>query len=418
MSYVKVEGGNRIKGEVKLQGSKNAALPILAACVLCRGLVRVENCPEITDVRELMRALSYAGVHCRLEQGTLEVDASFSTPFVFGQEMAGKTRGSVLFLGAFLGRFHEAAMAYPGGCVIGARPIDLHCKVLRTLHVTVSEKEEGVFAKGKPKGGRIVLTYPSVGATENALLAAVCAEGRTELMGAATEPEIVELCFFLKKAGAKIYGVGTSKLVIDGVSELHGVRYRLSGDRIAAGTYLVAAAITGGELVLRETNGVCMKGITESLRAAGLTLREESQLLFAQAGARVLPVARLETAPFPAFPTDMQSPMAALLCRAKGESRICETVFESRFGVVAELQKLGADVTTEERCIVIRGGRPLRGGIVNASDLRTGAALLLAGLAAEGETVVYGYPYIARGYEDICGVLRLLGMNVTQIEEH
>lgn len=418
MSYVKIEGGSRIKGEVKLQGSKNAALPILAASVLCRGIVRLENCPEIADVRELMRALSYAGVACRLEQGVLEVDASSGKPFAFGEEMAGKTRGSVLFLGAFLGRFHEAAMAYPGGCVIGARPIDLHCKVLRALHVTVSEKEEGVFAKGKPKGGRVTLTYPSVGATENALLAAVCAEGRTELLGAAMEPEIVELCIFLQKAGARIYGIGTARLVIDGVSGLQGVTYRLSGDRIVAGTYLAAAAITGGEIVLRQTNGVCMKGITENLCAAGMKIREEKQLLFAQAGRYVLPVARLETAPFPAFPTDMQSPVAALLCKAEGESRICETVFESRFGIVPELQKLGADVTTEDCCIVIRGGKPLHGGIVNASDLRTGAALLLAGLAAEGETIVHGYSYIARGYEDICGVFRTLGMNVTQAEEH
>lgn len=418
MSYVKVVGGNKIKGEIKLQGSKNAALPILAASVLCNGPVRIENCPDITDVRELLLALSHAGVTCHLEHGILDIDASLTTPVVFGPDIAKKTRGGVLFLGAFLGRFHEAGMAYPGGCVIGARPIDLHCKVLRALQVTVLEEEDGVFAKGKPVGDRITLSYPSVGATENAILAAVCAEGRTELTGAATEPEIAELCRFLNKAGARIWGIGTSYLVIDGVSSLQGVSYKLSGDRIVAGTYLAAAAITGGEIVLRETEGVCMKGIYESLRATGMQIYEEQHLIAARANDRMLAIAGLETAPFPAFPTDMQSQMAALLSVADGDSSICETVFESRFGIVPELQKLGADVTSVGRCIVIHGVKKLYGGCVTASDLRTGAALLLAGLVAEGETDVYGYEYIARGYENICGVFGALGMTAALFEEH
>ena len=204
MSYVTIKGEKKLEGELFLQGSKNAVLPILAACVLCRGTVVLRNCPDISDVKELLYALSFAGVTSRLEQGRLELDTSGATPYFFGPELAGKTRGGVLLLGAFLGRFGEAGMAYPGGCVIGARPIDLHCKVFRALKAELSEDEEGVIIKGYPGGGRIRLSYPSVGATENAVLAAVCAKGRTVISGAAREPEVAELCRFLNRAGARI----------------------------------------------------------------------------------------------------------------------------------------------------------------------------------------------------------------------
>ncbi|MDD6035207.1 MAG: UDP-N-acetylglucosamine 1-carboxyvinyltransferase [Lachnospiraceae bacterium] len=417
MSYVKIVGGKRLKGEVKLQGSKNAALPILAASVLCRGQIRIENCPDIADVHELLYALSFAGIKNELHDGRLDLDTSEAVPFSFGQEFAKKTRGGILLLGAFLGRFHEAEIAYPGGCVIGARPIDLHCSVLRALHVSLSEEKDGVYAKGRPQGDRILLSYPSVGATENAVLAAVCGKGRTELFGAATEPEVAELCRFLNKAGARIRGIGTSYLVIDGVSQLHGVHHRLSGDRIVAGTYLCAAAMTGGEVILRETDGVCLEGITNNLCAAGLRIQKENNLIAARANDRVLAVPCIRTAPFPAFPTDMQSQMVALLSVADGDSVICETVFESRFGIVPELQKMGADVINTDRYVIIHGVKHLQGRPVTATDLRGGAALVLAGLAAEGESKVCGYEYIARGYENICGSLCKLGAEIMLTEE-
>lgn len=328
MAYAKVIGGNKIEGEAVLQGSKNAALPMIAASVLCRGGVRIENCPDISDVRELLSVLSRTGAVCKLENHVLTIDASEAVPFSIDREQAKKTRGGILFLGAFLGRFHEAWVAYPGGCVIGARPIDMHCAVLRKLHVELEETDEGVYGKGRPAGERIELPYPSVGATENAVLAAVCAKGRTELFGAATEPEVSELCRFLNKAGAKIHGVGTNYLVIDGVAELHGVTYRLTGDRIAAGTYMTAVAMTGGEVVLRETEGLCMDGILPVLRMAGTTIRQEKNLLVATGNDRVLAVPYIRTAPFPAFPTDMQSQVLALAAKADGDSVICETVFE------------------------------------------------------------------------------------------
>lgn len=417
MSYVTIKGGNELGGELFLQGSKNAVLPIMAACILCRGKVVLRNCPEISDVKELLHALSFAGVTSRLEQGSLELDTSDAVPYFFGPELSGKTRGGVLLLGAFLGRFGEAGMAYPGGCVIGARPIDLHCKVFRALCAELSEDEEGVLIKGKPQGGRIVLSYPSVGATENAVLAAVCAKGRTVISGAAREPEVAELCRFLKRAGARIYGIGQSNIVIDGVSQLHGTDYTVAGDRIVAGTYLAAAAMTGGNVLLRGTRGVCMKGIFESLSAAGARVKRERDGILLQAPKRLRAVSALVTAPYPGFPTDMQSQSVAMLSLAKGDSRIEETVFESRFGVVPELQKMGADITSKERCMVIRGVDRLYGAPVCASDLRSGAALVLAGLAAEGETTVSGYEYIARGYEDICGALRKLGAEIVLTDD-
>jgi len=418
MSYVSIKGGIKPEGEILLQGSKNATLPILAASVLCRGKVVLENCPDISDVRELLRALSFAGVKSEFHNRVLEIDTSEAYPCFFGRDYAEKTRGGVLLLGAFLGRFCEAGMAYPGGCVIGARPIDLHCKVFRALGLSLSEDEDGVRVNGTPKGGRVVLPYPSVGATENALLAAVCAKGYTCIMGAAREPEVAELCRFLNAAGARIGGIGSACIEIEGVPYLHGIRYRVSGDRIVAGTYLAAAAMTGGTITLYGMSGVSMQGICGALQAAGAVTERTRDCIRLKAPARLQGIPMIKTAPFPAFPTDMQSQTVALLSVAEGESRIYETVFESRFGVVSELRKMGADVSCNGKYVAVRGPKRLCGTTVNATDLRSGAALIMAGLAAEGETKVYGYDYIARGHEDICGTLRMLGADIVLCDEN
>ena len=412
MSYVRIEGGKKLEGELFLQGSKNAVLPILAASVLCKGKVFLKNCPDISDVRDLLVALSFVGVKSVFREGCLELDTEDAKPFFFGPELSGKTRGGVLLLGSFWGRFGEAGMAYPGGCVIGARPIDLYCKVLRQLGAELSEEPNGVFLKGKPSGGRITLSYPSVGATENAILAAVCARGTTVIAGAAREPEVAELCRFLNRAGAKIHGIGAALLTIEGVPALHGTEYTVTGDRIVAGTYLAAAAVTGGEIRLSGTRGVCMRGIFEVFDKMGNRIFREEDAVVLRAPKRLQAVSEIITAPFPAFPTDMQSQTVAILSLAKGNSRVIETVFESRFGVIPELCKMGADISRKERVISIRGTGCLLGTTVEATDLRSGAALVLAGLAAYGETRVGGYGYIARGYEDICGDLRRLGAKV------
>lgn len=418
MSYISIKGGNKPEGEILLQGSKNATLPILAASVLCRGKVILKNCPDISDVKELLHALSFAGVKSRFDDRILELDSSEAFPCFFDSAFSEKTRGGVLLLGAFLGRFHEAGMAYPGGCVIGARPIDLHCRVFRALGLSLSDDEKGVRVTGQPRGGYVVLSYPSVGATENAVLTAVCAKGYTVIKGAAREPEVAELCRFLNSAGAKIYGIGSDCIRIVGVPRLHGTRYTVSGDRIVAGTYLAATAMAGGKIILCGTSGVCMQGIGGMLKAIGAVIerKRDSICLFAPEQMHGIPT--LKTAPFPAFPTDMQSQTVALLTMAEGESRIYETVFESRFGVVSELRKMGADVLADGECITVHGTERLHGTTVTATDLRSGAALVMAGLAAEGETKVYGYEYIARGYEDICGTLRMLGAEIVLCDEN
>ena len=414
MSDVLINGGNKLEGELRLQGSKNAVLPILAASVLCSGNVLINNCPDISDVRELLAALSYAGVKSSFSNGSLELDTTDMTPQFFGPELSGKTRGGVLLLGAFFGRFHEAGMAYPGGCVIGARPIDLHCKVLRSLGAELSEEADGVFAKGTPTGGSVLLSYPSVGATENAVLAAVCAKGRTVIYGAAKEPEVAELCRFLNHAGARISGIGTGRIIIDGVTKLYGTEYTVSGDRIVAGTYLAAAAITGGKVRVYGTRGVCMRGISDVFSRMGVRLYRDADSISVIAPKRLQAIRKLVTAPYPAFPTDMQSQTVAMLSVAKGDSKVYETVFESRFGAVAELQKMGADLSVNGRCISIHGTDGLHGAGVIATDLRSGAALVLAGLTADGVTQVSGYEFIARGYEDICGALRSLGAEIVR----
>lgn len=418
MSYIEINGGNKLEGEIRLQGSKNATLPILAASILCRGKVVLKNCPDISDVKDLLQALSYAGVKSCWQDRVLEIDTTEASPCYFDEDFAKKTRGGVLLLGAFLGRFHEAGMAYPGGCVIGARPIDLHCKVFRELGLSLVEDGNGIKVSGPPLGGFVVLPYPSVGATENAVLAAVCAKGHTCIQGAAREPEVIELCRFLNLAGAGISGYGTDCIWIEGIPKLHPVEYTVAGDRIVAGTYLAATAMTGGRLVLYGTSGVCMQGIYGMLKLTGAVPEQTHDCIRLTAPERLLGIPFVKTAPFPAFPTDMQSQTVALLTVAEGESRIYETVFESRFGVVPELRKMGADVFCEGECVTVRGIGKLYGASVTATDLRSGAALVMAGLAAEGKSRVYGYDYIARGYEDICGTLGMLGAEMIWCEEN
>lgn len=416
MSYLTMEGGNRLEGEVLLQGSKNGTLPILAACILCKGQVILRQCPKISDVTDLLEALSFAGVKSHWDKDVLYLDGSGAAPFFFEEELARKTRGGVLFLGACLGRFGEASMAYPGGCVIGARPIDLHCKVFRSMGVVLEEHSEEIYAKGYPKGCRITLSYPSVGATENAVLAAVCAKGITEIYGAAKEPEVVQLCEFLNRAGGRIYGAGSHRIVIHGVKELHGTEYCVPGDRIVAGTYLCAVAMTGGEVILNGTRDVCMDGIKEWLGAAGLKFLTERNRICLYRSGHLYPIKSLVTAPHPGFPTDMQSQMTALLSVVPGESCITETVFESRFGVVEQLCRMGADLECENDRVWIRGGCPLHGAEIVASDLRSGAALIMAALSAEGKSILHGYEFVARGYEEICKVFGSMGAKIVQSE--
>ena len=417
MTYIRIKGGKRICGEVTLQGSKNAVLPMIAASILIRGVTVIGNCPDITDVREMLMQLQQTGARYTFYDHVLVIDCSEVFLYDGEKKEASKTRGSVLFLGAFLGRFSEARISYPGGCVIGSRPIDLHCELLRSLGVTISEQEDALYACGCPAGAELFLRSPSVGATENAILAAVCAKGRTVLHGAATEPEVSELCSFLVEAGAKISGIGTNILAIDGVESLHEVCHLLTGDRIVAGTFLCAAMVTGGQITIHGTKGVSLTGFDRTLRRVGLYCEQKENCILATGIGKLFPVDLLVTAPYPGFPTDMQSLLMAVLALADGESRLCETVFESRFKIVPELNRMGAAIEVRDRMAVIHGVPVLTGATVMAKELRGGAALLLAGLAATGETRVYGCENIARGYEAICERLCSLGAEIDQMEE-
>lgn len=415
MAYVTLKGG-KIRGELSLQGSKNAALPILAASVLCRGEVKLTHCPDITDVRDMLSILSCFRVPWSFSGGELLLDPAKAQQKKVPAELMKKTRGGILFLGALLGRFSEAELSTPGGCSIGKRPINFHLELLRSMGVQVTEQEE-LSAKGRPAGAEFTLPYASVGATENAILAAVCADGVTVIRRAAKEPEILELCAFLRKAGAKIENEGLGQITVEGVPALHGAEHRLSGDRIAAGTYLTAAMMTGGSLTLFDPGGISIPEMLPTFSKTGMLLEKTKETIILRESHEIKPVGEMTTAPFPAFPTDMQSQMLSYLSLASGDSSVTETVFESRFAVLPELNQMGAFLTLTEKGVYVRGSCRFRGTTVYAKDLRGGAALLLAGLAAEDETTVYGFEYIARGYENICQTLTSLGASAILKEE-
>ncbi|HIU68256.1 MAG TPA: UDP-N-acetylglucosamine 1-carboxyvinyltransferase [Candidatus Caccomorpha excrementavium] len=414
MSFIEVIGGRPLSGEIKVQGSKNAALPLLAAAVLHRGESRIKNCPGIRDIGNMEVLLGQFGCRTRREERTLIIDASdVADGIVTGAEVK-RTRASVLFMGALSGRGRHAAIAYPGGCSIGERKIDFHIDALRKMRVNVEEKDGTLCFDAKELcGSDIVLKFPSVGATENIILAAVLARGTTRIQNAATEPEIGILCEFLNGAGARISCRGNS-ITIEGVKELRDTEYVLPGDRIVAGTYLTAAAGTGGKVRVAGVRKEELNSLIAVLREAGCEIGADagSVTLAAKLPLRAVSLA---TAPYPGFPTDMQSLMMALMCGASGESRITETIFENRFHTAGELARMGAEIRVEGNTASITGGGGLTGAEVTAGDLRDGAALVTAGLFAKGRTTVRDpEDYIRRGYEDITGDLRKLGACVRE----
>lgn len=417
MSEIRICGYRPLSGEIKIQGSKNGALPILAASVLQKGTLWIHNVPAIQDVDCMVGILKSIGCRCVREGSGLCIDASSLDSAKIPEEDVGKMRSSILLMGALLGRCREAETWYPGGCSIGSRPIDLHLMAFSRLGASVQEDAESGKIRASAaclKGARIDLPFPSVGATENALLAAVLAEGQTEIWGAAREPEIVSLCAFLGRMGAKITGGGTSRICIRGVSRLHGTEFVIPGDRIAAGTYLTAVAAAGGDVKLLGAPWEDMKEVVGELERAGAALTPVPGEDKSAAGIHIRMEGRpkpltLATGPYPAFPTDLQSPMLAVLSRAEGISRVQENVFEDRFKTVKELWKMGAQIEICKNEAVISGKHRLHGAEVTAQDLRGGAALVSAALSAEGETKILGCAHIERGYEDICRDIRALG---------
>lgn len=423
MSYVKIIGGTPLHGEVKVQGSKNAVLPILAATLLSEEEIEIENCPRIADVEAMLSLLAHLGVSFYWKEHSLCIRAAHIDEIEIRKEDTELTRASILILGAMLGRMGEVKIAYPGGCAIGKRPIDYHLDGFRKLDVIVKEEDSGLLCQGVHlMGTTIILPFPSVGATENLMLAAVLAKGTTCIMNAASEPEIKELGCFLIKAGAKISGVGTSQINIEGVEKLSGCTYHLGSDRIVAGTYLVAAAATRGDIVLKADCRKQLCAVFSILEEMGADLHYEDmdsreEHIYLKMQKRPRGIEKVSTGVYPVFPTDLQSPFMAALSLADGISMIEENIFENRFSTAKELNKMGADIIIEGKRAYITGKKCLYGTDIMAPDLRGGAALVIAGMAAEGVTKIGQIEYINRGYENYYENLRNLGAHIELIEK-
>ena len=414
MNKLLIQGGTRLDGEIRISGAKNAVLPILAGTLLAHGPAIVENVPHLHDVTTTVELLGCMGVRVVIDEKlSIEVDASTIENYVAPYHLVKTMRSSILVLGPLLARFGQAEVSLPGGCAIGSRPVNLHIKGLQDMGADIEVKNGYIHARCKRlKGARLVMDIVTVTGTENLMMAATLADGITIIENAAREPEVVDLANFLISMGAKISGAGTDKITIEGVEKLHGTRYRVLPDRIETGTYLLAAAITGGRVKLKDTKPSLLDAVLDKLRDAGAHLTVgEDWIELDMKGKRPKSV-NVRTAPYPAFPTDMQAQFAALNTIADGTATIIETVFENRFMHVQELQRMGADIEVEGNTAIIRGTDNLTGAPVMATDLRASASLILAGLVAEGETEVQRIYHIDRGYEIIEEKLSLLGANI------
>lgn len=413
MAYIEIAGGKQLIGEVDIQGSKNAVLPILAATVLINGIAKLNHCPKILDVYHMIKILEAIGCVVTWEGSSLIVDTTKLNTSTVPEKLVKKMRSSIILMGALLGRTHSATITYPGGCTIGARPIDYHLSAFQKMNILLEEKEGQIYCTTNGiKGTEINLEFPSVGATENTILAAVLAKGKTRIENAAREPEIMELCKFLNTAGAKITGAGTDKIEIEGVDSLYNVEYTTASDRIVAGTYLAAVAGTGGEAVLKGIGCSCLRSVIQVLRDMGCNILCGDDYIIISSQGKLKSVPFIRTMPYPGFPTDMQSQVMSLLMRATGTSKIVEDIFEGRYQNVQEQLKFGADIQINGREAIINGVPVLHGCEVYASELRGGAALAISGLMAEGKTILYNPSFIERGYEDICRDLRCLNADI------
>ncbi len=410
-SYI-IEGGKKLEGTVKISGSKNSALPIIAATILNAGKTTLYNVPNIQDTQMMYKILETLGAKIEKKNGKIKIDTSKINKFEIPPDLMHKMRSSVILAGALLGRYKKAIFSYPGGCDIGARPIELHLKSFEKLGIQVNQNHGSIECKAeKIKGEKIDLDFPSVGATENAILASVLEEGTTIITNAAREPEIIDLQNFLNKMGAKITGAGTDEIQIKGVKHLKDISYNIMPDRIEAGSFLCFAAATKGNIILENVNPTHITPIINKLEETECKI-EIKQNKIKIIAPKKLKAIDIKTMPYPGFPTDMQSIFASMLTTAKGTSIIVENIFENRYKYTQELIKMGAKITVEGKSAVIRGTKKLYGADVKATDLRGGAALVLAGLTAKGKTQIDNIEYILRGYEKLDYKLKNLGANI------
>ena len=416
MSILRIKGGNRLDGSVSVHGAKNSVLPILAASLLACGESVIHNSPELRDVDAAAAILRHLGCSVKRESGAVTVDSYGMSGNEIPDLLMREMRSSVIFLGAILGRAGEAVLSMPGGCELGPRPIDLHLSALRALGAEITERGGNIICKApKLKGARIDLPIASVGATENSILAACAAEGITTITNAAREPEIVDLASYLIKAGAKISGAGTSVITIEGSAPRGNVEHEVIPDRIVAATYLAAAAAAGGSIELRSIVPRHVSTVTGVLSEMGCTVRAGENSIYISAPEKLKPPRPVVTRPYPGFPTDAQAPvMAASLC-AEGTTVFVENIFENRYRHVGELLRMGADIKTEGRVAMVSGVERLHGATVKSTDLRGGAALVVAALGAEGETEVSELTHIDRGYGSLEKDLSAMGADIERI---
>ncbi|MDD4334844.1 MAG: UDP-N-acetylglucosamine 1-carboxyvinyltransferase [Desulfotomaculaceae bacterium] len=419
MQKFMIVGGNRLKGTIRASGSKNATLPVLAACILNASKNTIHEVPRLKDVAVMKDVLTYLGARVVCEGSTFIVDSSNIQSVEISEDLMRRMRASNLVLGSMLGRFGRVKISYPGGCQIGSRPMNLHFKGMQAMGAVIKERYGYITAQAeKLTGADIHLDLPSVGATENLMMAAVLARGNTTIRNAAKEPEMVDLQNFLNKMGARIKGAGTDTIKIEGVrcSDLQAAEHTVIPDRIEAGTHLVAAAITDGEVTLTNVIPEHMEPLLAKMREAGIDIITGDDYVRVRRGNKIRAV-DIKTMPYPGFPTDMQPQMMALLSLAEGTSIITETVFENRFKHVGELRRMGADIKVEGQSAIIKGVKKLSGAHLEASDLRAGAALVLASLAAENGTILENITHIDRGYERLETKYNALGARILRVHD-
>ncbi len=414
MAKLLIEGGHQLNGTIRIGGAKNSVLKLMAASILGHGSFHISDVPAIDDVRTMVGVLRSLGVGVVFQGNELSI-------FVNGvqgrppERLVQSMRASIQVMGPLLARLGRAEIALPGGCAIGSRPLDIHLDSLSKLGARIEERDGRIIATTDGlRGADITLRYPSVGATENTMMAAVRARGTTVIRNAAREPEIVDIQDFLNKMGADVSGAGTPVITVKGVPDLGSTNYRVIPDRIAAGTYAVAAAATGGEVQLFNVIPHHVEPLLRILTAMGVPIEVEERIVRVYPADRLYPI-QVQTAPYPGFATDLQPQLTVLALKAQGTSIIREAIYDNRFGYTTELAKLEASIHVEQNRAVVNGGRPLKGAPMNAGDLRGGAALIIAGLMAEGYSEVAGLHHVDRGYEDICGQLQALGARVTRV---